>query len=149
MERRREMRAWGIGMAITLGLFMVGWNQLGAVELKHQYYILAETGHKPMCVVDVHINDEHVMVIEPEVKKEIMDITSFLEAGENEVIFEVEALPDEGDDHGTIDVQIGSGTYKDGNLSWEALSVHYSVSRAEVKKEKKEILTASFKFEAN
>lgn len=143
------MKPWRIGLAVVLGWFIFTWSSLGAEELKHQYYILAETGHKPMCVVDVHVNDEHIMVVEPEVKKEIMDITSFVEAGDNEVVFEVEALSDEGDDYGTIDIQIGSGTYKDGKLNWEALSVHYTVSRAELKKEKKDIITASFKFNAS
>ncbi len=124
-------------------------NTLGAAELKHQYYILAETGHKPMCVVDVHINDEHIMTIEPDDKTMIKDVTSVVAVGDNGVVFETEALPDEGDDYGSIDVTIGSGTYKDGKLTWEALSVNYSVSRAQVKKEKKDIITASFKFSAN
>ena len=143
------MRFWRVGVAVILGLFILAWNSLGAEELRHQYYLLAETGHEPMCAVDVHINDEHVITIEPEVKKEIVDITSFVEAGDNEVIFEAETLPDEGDDNGTIDIQIGSGTYKDGKLSWEALSVQYSVSRARLKKENKDIITTSLKFNAS
>lgn len=149
MERRIEMRPWGVVITLVLGLFIFAWNALGGEQLKHRYYLLAETGHQPMCVVDIHVNDEHIIVIEPEVKKEIIEVTSFLEVGENEVVFEAEALPEEGDDYGTIDIKIGSGTYKDGNLSWEALNISYSMSRAKLKKEGKEIMTTSLKFSAN
>lgn len=151
-----EMRPWWIGVArplltvvVVWGLSILVWNGLALGELRHQYYLLAETGHKPGCAVDVHINDEHIVTIEPEVKKEIVDVTSFVETGVNEVVFEAEALPDEGDDDGTISIQIGSGTYRDGKLNWEALSVQYSVSRAQIKKEKKEIITTSLKFDAS
>ncbi|MFN3467264.1 MAG: hypothetical protein ACK4WF_06135 [Candidatus Brocadiales bacterium] len=149
------MRPWHIGAAglflaaAVSVLFIVALGDLGAGELRHKYYLLAETGHEPGCVVDVHINDEHVVTVEPEVKKEIIEVTSYVEAGDNEVVFEVEALTDEGDDNGTIDIQIGSGTYKDGKLSWEALSVQYSVSRSQLKKEEKDIITTSLKFNAS
>lgn len=149
------MRPWRIGVAglflvVAVSMtFIIALNDLGAGELRHQYYLLAETGHEPGCVVDVHINDEHILTVEPEVKKEIVEVTSYVEAGDNEVVFEVEALTDEGDDNGTIDIQIGSGTYKDGKLNWEALSVQYSVSRAQLKKEKKDIITTTLKFNAS
>lgn len=150
------MRPWWIGVArplltvvVVWGLSIFVWDGIVLGELRHQYYLLAETGHKPGCAVDVHINDDHIVTIEPEVKKEIVDVTSYVEAGVNEVVFEAEALQDEGDDDGTISIQIGSGTYKDGKLNWEALSVQYSVSRAQIKKEKKEIITTSLKFDAS
>jgi hypothetical protein len=138
-----------LNLLLVVLFVLASVNNLGAGELKHQYFLLAETGHKPMCVVDVHVNSEHITVVEPDDKRAIKEITSYVKAGENEVIFEAEALPDEGDDYGTIEVNIGSGTYKDGKLEWEGLYVKYSVSRAQLKKEKKDILTASFKFNAD
>ena len=150
------MRPWRIGVArplltvvVVWGLSILVWNGLVLGELRHQYYLLAETGHEPGCTVDIRINEDYIVTIEPEVKKEIVDITSSVEAGVNEVVFEAEALADGGDDDGTINIQIGSGTYKDGKLNWEALSVQYSVSRSQIKKEKKEIITTFLKFDAS
>ncbi len=142
------MKIGWIGV-LVLGWFLITENSLAEAQLKHQYYLLAETGYQPMCVVDVHVNGEHILVVEPEIKKEIVEITSFVKTGENEVVFETESLPDEGDDYGNIDIQIGSGSYKNGQLQWEAVSVHYTVNRAQVKKEKKDILTVISKFNAS
>ncbi len=148
--RPRVASALGGLRTMVLGLFFfLVCSSLGAEGLKHRYYLLAEAGYEPMCVVDVHVNNEHVTTVEPEVKKQIIDITTYVVEGDNEVVFETEALPEEGDDSGTIDIQIGSGTYKDGKLNWEALSVHYSVSRAQVRKENKDIVTSTFKFKAS
>lgn len=120
----------------------------GGKELKHKYYLLAETGHKPMCSVDVHINNEHILRVGPNVKKEVLEVTQSMKAGENSVSFEAQVIPGEGDDYSTVNIQIGEGEFVEDRLVWEAVKVSYTVSRASIKKEKKDVLVQTFTFQA-
>lgn len=120
----------------------------GGKELRHKYYLLAETGHQPMCSVDVHINNEHVVRVGPNVKTEILEVTRSMKAGENSVSFEAQAIPGEGDDYSSINIQIGEGEFVEDKLKWEAVKVSYAISRATITKEKKDVLVQTLTLQA-
>ena len=71
-----------------------------------------------------------------------------MKAGENSVSLEAQAIQGEGDDYSTINIQIGEGRYVEDKLAWEAVKVNYTVSRAVIKKEKKDILVQTLTLQA-
>lgn len=129
---------------ILAAFFTLAQADSQAEGLRHKYYLLAETGYKPMCLVDVHINNEHVLGVGPNVKKEVVEVTPYLKNGQNTISFEAHALSGEGDDYSATSIQIGEGEFAEDKLSWEAVKVAYSINRAAIKKEKKEILVQVF-----
>lgn len=139
----RKFMAKYVVIAVVFGMMLQlsASSAVSGEELRHKYFMLAETGFKPMCTVEMLINDEHVAKIEPNVKEEILEVTKYMKPGNNNVTFEASVIPGEGNDDGDIHVHIGEGAFEDGKLRWEGLKIHYQVSRRIMKVKNKDVLT--------